>query len=105
MQRLDHAPLSVYRHGACSRCGRADRLVDIDVLIDYDGSIAMCEGCLGEAAMVAGFIVTERGAQRLADAEAKLAAAESRADEAERTLEQIHASWARVKARRAKESA
>ena len=98
-------PIAYRNGGTCSQCGRADRLVGLEFVIEYDGSVALCVGCIADLALAAGYLITEDGARRLHEAEARAAAAEERADEAERTVEQLHASWSRVKARRAKESA
>lgn len=97
MQKLEFAPIYVYRLGACSRCLRSDRLVDIDVLIEHDGNVALCEGCIADAAVTAGLIVTERGADRLAAAEKRAAEFEARAQEAERLLAGLQTSLTRMK--------
>lgn len=97
MQKLEFAPINVYRLGACSRCLRSDRLVDIEVLIEYEGNVALCSGCIADAAHTAGFLVTEDGAARLAEAEARATAAEAQAAAAEKILAQVQAAANRAK--------
>lgn len=56
---------TAYRNaGACSRCNRADRLVDIDVHIDYEGNVALCVGCVADAAIAAGLLTPKMAAER-----------------------------------------
>lgn len=45
------APATSYRNGgACSACNRADRLVDINVMIEYEGWVTLCAPCVADAA-------------------------------------------------------
>lgn len=95
---LDYADPVAYRNGGtCSQCNRADRLVGLDFIIDYEGSVALCRGCLADAAMAAGLIVTEDGARRLAEAESRAGAAELRANDSERLLAQVQSAVQRIK--------
>lgn len=38
----------VFRVNACSRCFRNEYLVDTDVLIEWEGTLALCVPCLKE---------------------------------------------------------
>lgn len=97
MQKLDYAPLSVYRLGACSRCLNSAGLVDIDVMIEFDGNVALCSGCIADAALMAGYFLTEAGAERLDAAEKRAEAAEARAAEAEKLLSTLQSTVTRVR--------
>jgi hypothetical protein len=50
-----------YAHakGGCYRCGRGDRLVDLDAQIEGEGALVICVPCIGEAAEVAGLHFNE----------------------------------------------
>jgi hypothetical protein len=60
MQLLETADLTAYRRGACDRCGSTERMVDTDILVDYEGVVVLCGGCIGEAALIAGYLA-DRG--------------------------------------------
>jgi hypothetical protein len=84
---------ALYAHakGGCYRCGRGDRLVDMDAQIVGEGALVICTPCIGEAAEVAnlhlnGAAVAEQEAafqeerrqfapERVAELEAELAEA------------------------------
>lgn len=42
--------LYIHANGGCYRCGRGDTLVDMDVQIVGEGALALCRGCIGDAA-------------------------------------------------------
>ena len=101
MIKLDYADPVVWRAGGtCSQCGRADHLVGLDFTIDYEGGVALCSGCIADAAHLAGFLVTEDGARRLAEAEARAAEAERRASDAEHLLAILKSAVERAAARK-----
>lgn len=43
-----YAPTTEYHHAkqTCYLCGRADHLVDTQVIIEGEGVLAICEGCV-----------------------------------------------------------
>jgi hypothetical protein len=96
MQKLETADLTAYRRGACDRCGSTERMVDVDVMIDYEGNVILCGGCIGEAALVAGYLLTEDGVRRLHEAEARAESAEVRATDAERVLSGLQTTLTRM---------
>lgn len=97
---MGKAPYSTYRKGgSCSRCARADRLVDIDVHIDMEGAVALCTGCIADIALAAGYVLTEAGAAKLATAEARAEHAEHIAEEANRTISALHDAFERIQKR------
>lgn len=44
-----------FRGGGCSRCRRADKLIDADIHIEYEGPLAICTGCIADLALKAGY--------------------------------------------------
>jgi hypothetical protein len=66
-QYLGSVDPNAFRNGgSCSRCNRGDRLVDIDVLIDYEGNVAVCVGCAAEVAVAAGLLSPKEASARVA---------------------------------------
>jgi hypothetical protein len=51
--------LLAHANGGCYRCLRGDNLVDLDVQIVGEGILAICTGCLKEAAEAAGIHLNE----------------------------------------------
>lgn len=43
-----------HARGGCYVCLRGDRLVDLDVLIEGEGALVLCTGCISDAAQAAG---------------------------------------------------
>lgn len=74
--------------GSCYRCSAADRLIDMDTNIAGEGFLALCTGCVEEAARAARLTFS---AAAVRDAEARAAAAESRALEAEKLVAEFQA--------------
>lgn len=85
--------LLAHAKAGCYRCGRGDRIVDMDVQIVGEGALALCAVCIQEAAeaahlhLNAGAVAEERAAfaeerrqfspERVAELEAELAAAQA----------------------------
>lgn len=46
--------LVAHAQGGCFRCHRGDSLVDMDAFVEAEGALALCVGCIGEAAEAAG---------------------------------------------------
>ena len=59
MQLLPAANYAYAKEG-CYRCGRGGPVVDMDVQIEGEGALGICDRCIGEAAETAGFIVRRR---------------------------------------------
>jgi hypothetical protein len=64
--------LMAHARGGCYRCARGDRLVDMDAQIEGEGALAICAGCITEAAETAGLTFNEA---RVRELEAELATA------------------------------
>lgn len=98
MMRLEFPEPVAYRNaGYCSQCGGGENLVGLDFVVEYEGAVALCRGCIADAAALAGFILTADGAARLATAEARAEAAEAQAAEADRLLAGLQAAVSRAR--------
>src|SRR5690242_16547280 len=88
MIRADQAIQGVHAKGGCYLCGSPNKLVDTEVSIDYEGVLAICEGCCHDLAMTAGFHpeVRTEDYDRLA---AHLARTEQERNEMERLVADI----------------
>lgn len=42
--------------GSCYRCGQVSPVVDLDCYIEGEGVLALCFGCVADAARLAGFV-------------------------------------------------
>lgn len=85
--------LLAHAKAGCYRCSRGDSLIDLDVLIEGEGALVLCKGCIAEAAEAAGMLFNEAyvaeikqeaasaratyGPERVAELEAQLAAAQA----------------------------
>lgn len=102
MLKLDITDLNHYYKQGCLRCGRPTGLVDLDTYIELEGHLALCAGCLGEAANLAGYTLTEKFAERLATAERLRDEALAARDEAESAIESLQRSYQGIRARKAR---
>ena len=66
--------LLAHANAGCYRCSRGNNLVDHDVQIVGEGALALCKGCIAEAAEAAGLVVN--GA-RVRELEQQLQAAQA----------------------------
>jgi hypothetical protein len=55
MIRVDSALANVHAKNGCYLCGNPNRLIDTEVSVDYEGVLAICEGCVKDLAQTAGF--------------------------------------------------
>jgi len=78
--------LGAYRLDSCSRCHRADSLVDTDVSVEYEGGLALCVPCIGDIALAAGFDVNH---VRLTELLAKVESLESALESAQSTVSKV----------------
>lgn len=89
---------SVLANGGCYLCARTDNLVSTSKVIEGEGLLALCSGCINDAAVTAGFAVnaqgeierTQRAAEALAD---QLAEAEAERDAAQAKLTAMREQW------------
>jgi len=89
MFRVDNAIDSIHAKGGCYLCGSPNKLVDTEIVISYEGVLAICEACARDLAMTAGWNLEVR-VDDLNAAEYRAAKAEIERDSAERALAEIY---------------
>lgn len=92
-----NATFQIAKQG-CYTCGRGDSLVSTEIIIEGEGILALCPGCIHDLAVSAGYKVNavadfEALQESLAVFHALGEIAAAQRDEAERTLATIREQW------------
>lgn len=63
---MDLLPAANFAHAkqSCYRCGKASPVVDLDVAIEGEGALCLCDSCVFDAAQTAGFVIRRPKVQK-----------------------------------------